>query len=286
MITTRNRRADLERTCAVLERLVPPPDEILIYADGCTDSTHQLLADKGAPYRVFQIAGGRGSIPNRDYMMREARSEVVLSLDDDSYPLEVDAIARVRQLFSDDAKLAVASFPQRTDEFPETLAQVDFGPRMEIGSYASSSAALRRSAYLDVGGYELLFGHVYEEPDFALRCLAAGFAVRLEPVLTVRHHFSGAQRDEIRNHHLQARNECWSAVMRCPGPWLPAVVVYRAVRQFGYAMKRGWRWVVREPGWWWKAFRGVASAFQRRRPLPWEKYLAWMRILRAPRTVQ
>jgi GT2 family glycosyltransferase len=280
MITTRNRRAELERACAVLEQLDPPPAEILVCADGCTDSTGELLATKEPPYRVFEIAGGRGSIPNRDMMMREATAEVVLSVDDDSYPLEVDAIARVRRLFENEPKLAVASFPQRTDEFPETLAQTDFGPRKVIGSYASSSAALRRSVYLELDGYELLFAHVYEEPDYALRCFAAGYEVRFEPVLTVRHHFTGTQRNEIRNHHLQARNEYWSALIRCPWPWLPFVAKYRALRQLGYAMKRGWRWVVREPVWWWQAMRGIPRALARRKALPWGKYLGWIKLLR------
>jgi hypothetical protein len=37
MITTRNRAADLQRTCRVLRTLDPAPLEILITADGCTD---------------------------------------------------------------------------------------------------------------------------------------------------------------------------------------------------------------------------------------------------------
>jgi hypothetical protein len=161
----------------------------------------------------------------------------------------------------------------------------DFGPPLRIASYASSSVALRRSIYLALGGYETLFGHVYEEPDYALRCHAAGYAFRFEPVLTVRHHFTGAQRNEIRNHHLQARNEFWSIVIRCPFPWLPLVAIFRAFRQFGYACKRGVAWAIREPAWWVAALGGLPAAWRKRRPLPWMKYLAWMRLLRSPERV-
>jgi GT2 family glycosyltransferase len=285
MITTRNRRDDLARTCAVLERLDPPPDEILVYADGCTDSTGEYLATKAAPYRIFTGSAGRGSIPNRDQMMREARAEIVLSLDDDSYPLEPDAIARIRELFEQLPSLAGAAFPQRTDEFPETLTATDFGPAQIIGSFASSSVALRRSVYLEVGGYETSFSHVYEEPDYALRCHAAGHAIHFEPILTVRHHFTGAQRNEIRNHQRQARNECWSVLMRCPWPWLPLVALFRAIRQFRYACKRGLSWIIREPAWWLATLRGAPSAWSKRHPLPWPKYLSWMRLLRNPQTL-
>jgi hypothetical protein len=43
MITTRNRAADLRRTCRVLRELNPAPLEILITADGRMDDTIQML---------------------------------------------------------------------------------------------------------------------------------------------------------------------------------------------------------------------------------------------------
>jgi hypothetical protein len=154
-----------------------------------------------------------------------------------------------------------------------------------IGSFASSSVALRRSIYLELGGYETSFGHVYEEPDYALRCHAAGYEIRFEPILTVRHHFTGAQRNEIRNHQLQARNECWSVLLRCPWPWAPFVALFRAVRQFAYACRRGLGWVMREPSWWWAALCGIPIVWQKRGSLSWRRYLSWMRLLRTPRPI-
>lgn len=286
MITTHNRRADLERTCEVLDELEPAPEEILVFADACTDGTEEYLAGKGAPYRILRSAARRGSIPNRHEMMRESAADIVFSLDDDSHPLERDALARIRELFAANPEIAVASFPQRTDEFPETLSATSFGARLMVGSYASSCAALRRAVYVELGGYETQFGHSYEEPDFALRCLAAGHQVRFEPGLTVRHYFTAAQRNEIRNHHLHARNEFWSVLMRCPWPWWPIVAAYRAMRQLGYACKRGWNWVVREPLWWWAALHGAPRAWARRAPLAWARYLAWMRLLGKPTVLE
>ena len=37
--------------------------------------------------------------------------------------------------------------------------------------------------------------------------------------------------------------------MRCPLPYLLAVLGYRVASQFRYACKRGMRWVIREPQW-------------------------------------
>jgi GT2 family glycosyltransferase len=279
-ITTHNRRVELARTLERIGTLSPPPDELRIMADGCTDGTEELVRSI-APHSVLAVnQPRRGSIPSRNAMGRTTDCDIFLSLDDDSYPLETDAITRIRNLFEQQPKLAVAEFPQRTDERPASLEQNDFGAPRFIGSYANSGAAVRTSAFRSLGGYVEEFVHAYEEPDFALRCCATGWHVRFEPVLQIRHHFTGVGRDEVRTHHRHARNELWSVLRHCPFPHLPAVCLFRVARQFGYAWRRGWTW--REPVWWVEAATGLPLHFNRRDPIPWKKYQAWMRLVRSP----
>jgi len=281
-ITTRNRRAELERTLAHIAALTPQPDELLIVADGCKDGTVELVRDCHPHARLIVHEQGRGSIPSRNEMASATTCDIFLSLDDDSYPLEPDAITRIRGLFENNARLAVASFPQRTDEYPGSLTAQDFGGTNFVGSYANSGAAIRASAFRDLGGYPDFFFHSYEEPDFALRCVAAGWEVRYETVVTVRHHFTAEGRNEIRTHQFHARNELWSVLMRCPLPQLPVVAAYRAARQFAYACHRGLDWAVREPKWWLAFLGGIPRCLAARAPLPWRRYVAWMRLLRNP----
>lgn len=281
-ITTHNRRDDLARTLAALATLTPAPDEILIAADGCTDGTIDLVRSQYPHVRLLIHDQPRGSVPSRNELAAATTCDVFVSLDDDSYPIDADFIARVRELFSAHPRLAVASFPQRTDEQPETLTATDFGPSRFTGSYANSGAAIRRAAFEELGGYPDFFFHAYEEPDLALRCVAAGWQVRHETSLLIRHHFTAAQRNEIRTHQRHARNELWSVLLRCPAPQLFAVALFRAVRQLGYAWHRGLAWVVREPAWWWAALRGIPACLAARRPLAWNRYRAWMELVRTP----
>ena len=159
--------------------------------------------------------------------MRAARGDLVLALDDDSYPEQLDCIARIVPTFEQHPKLAVLHFPQRTDEYPETLAQTDFGPERLTRTFPNSGAVLRRSTYLQLPGFESRFFHAYEEPDYALQCVAAGYDVLFSPIITIRHHYSGQARDEIRIHHRHARNELWSTLMRCPFPFALGILVAR-----------------------------------------------------------
>lgn len=278
MITTKDRIVDLRRTCHVLRQLNPAPLEVLITIDGFTEDVHEAVKAELQQARVFVNQIYLGSVASRDRMMRDARGDLVLALDDDSYPEQLDCIPRIVPLFAQRPKLAVLHFPQRTDEYPETLPQTDFAAEHLTRSFANSGAVLRRSTYLRLPGFESRFFHMYEEPDYALQCVAAGYDVLFSPMITIRHHYSRHARDEIRIHHRHARNELWSTLMRCPFPFAVGFAGWRVFSQFRYACKRGWSWVIREPSWWWQALAGIPYCVRKRRPVSWGSYKRWLQL--------
>lgn len=278
MITTIGRIMDLRRTWRALQRLNPPPLEVLITMDGCTEEMVSAVKAELPEARVFVNEIGLGSVASRDRMMRAARGDLVLALDDDSYPEQLDCIARIVPTFEQHPNLAVLHFPQRTDEYPETLVQTEFGPERLTRTFPNSGAVLRRSMYLRLTGFESRFFHAYEEPDYALQCVAAGYDVMFSPVFTIRHHYSGEARDEIRIHHRHARNELWSTLMRCPFPFALGILTWRIFSQFRYACKRGWSWVLREPLWWGQALAGIPHCLRNRRPVSWAGYKRWLAL--------
>jgi GT2 family glycosyltransferase len=278
MITTKGRVVDLRRTCSVLRQLRPPPLEVLITMDGCRKEIVEALKGEFPDVRYVVNQIGLGSVASRDRMMREARGDLVFALDDDSYPEQRDCIARFGQLFEQRPKLAVLHFPQRTDEYPDTLTQTNLGSEHLTRSFANSGAVLRRSTYLQLPGFEPRFYHMYEEPDYALQCLAAGYEVVFSPVVTIRHHYSGQARNEILIHHRHARNEFWSTLMRSPFPFVLGIAAWRVFSQFRYACKRGWSWVLREPLWWWQALAGVPYCLRKRNPVSWAGYKRWLAL--------
>jgi GT2 family glycosyltransferase len=278
MITTKDRIAELRRTSVVLQKLNPPPLEVLITADGCTEDVVKAIREEFSKARVFVNEIGLGSVLSRDRMMRTARGDLVLALDDDSYPEQVECVARTVSMFEQRPNLAVLHFPQRTDEYPETLSQADFGPERLTRTFPNSGAVLRRSTYLQLPGFESHFFHAYEEPDYGLQCVAAGYDVLFSPVVTIRHHYSGQQRNEVRTHHRHARNEFWSTLIRCPFPFVLGMLAWRGFSQFGYACRRGWRWIIREPIWWWEALGGIPYCLRNRMPVRWRDYRRWLAL--------
>ncbi len=123
MIATKGRLVDLRVSLRALQQLNPMPLEALITLDGCAEEVVAAVKVELPEARLFVNQIGLGSVASRDRMMREARGDLVLALDDDSYPEQPDCIARIVPSFEQHPKLAVLHFPQRTDEYPETLAQ-------------------------------------------------------------------------------------------------------------------------------------------------------------------
>jgi GT2 family glycosyltransferase len=283
MITSRNRSAELRRTLDRLARMSPPADEIVVTADGCSDDTVAMVRSEFPKCRLLVNETCRGSIYSRDQMLRVASGDLVLSLDDDSYPVDNDFFEKLHPLFAAHPEAAVITFPELRDDGSFVPASKSpKSPGQYVSAYPNGAAAMRRTDYLKTAGFPAFFFHAYEEPDYALQSYGRGRAVWFDPSVVIRHHYSQANRDELRTHHLNARNELWSVWMRCPWPWLPFVSLFRVFRQFCHACSEGPRWIVREPQWWWAALKGFDACRKARNSIPWRIYLSWMRMARRP----
>ncbi len=282
MIATHNRRDELRRTLSRLAGLADQPEEILICADGCSDGTAEMVRAEFPLSHVIKNKVARGSVYSRDRLLRLARGEIVVSFDDDSYPLDSHFFGPVQLLFQAHPRVAVFSFPEiRDDGESASPFETPQSQAHDTPSYANCAAAMRRHVYLQSSGFPEMFHHMYEEPDYALQCYALGYTVRFEPGLVIRHHVSSLQRNALARHHQNARNEIWSVLMRCPFPQILAVASYRVFRQFLYALSEGAACAVQEPLWWISTLRGVEKCLRMRAPVKWHEYYRWMSLGRA-----
>ena len=120
-ITTHNRLQDLRKTLEALAAWRGQFDQILVCADGCSDGTQEYIRKNYPEIHLMENNPGRGSIPSRNRLISESPSPLVLLLDDDSYPMEADFFKTVLQVMQEHPDIGVLTFPQRSDEFPETL---------------------------------------------------------------------------------------------------------------------------------------------------------------------
>jgi GT2 family glycosyltransferase len=282
MITTRDRCHDLRITCSKLMELRPLPDEVIIWSDGCTDGTAAMVRTDFSGFQLIESTRRMGSVFGRDRMLRLARGDIVVSLDDDSHPVQRDFLIRLRKVMEQHPEAAVVSFAElREGGEYAGLDKTESSRGHYVSAYANCAAAMRREFYLAQPGFVPFFGHMYEEPDYTLQCYAAGAAAWFEPTLVVRHRQSGVNRAAMARHQQNARNELWSVWLRCPWPWVPVISAYRIARQFVYGCSEGARWALAEPCWWAAALKGVARCWRQRRPIAWPVYAQWMRLARS-----
>ena len=282
VIPTYNRCHDLRFTCQQLQHLDPAPDEVIICLDGCTDSSRSMLASNFPSYRVIENYVAQGSIPSRDRAFRMATGDLIISLDDDSYPIDPAFITKVKALFDKHPQVGVFTFPEiLDDQAADTKATLDPTPKY-VRDFPNCAAVMRRCLYGDFAQYPTFFSHAYAESDYSLQLYANGYAVRFEPSLSIRHHFTPKERNMLTRHWLNARNELWSVLLRCPMPYVVGVVPLRVIRQFIFALGKGFGWWSREYRWWIPAAAGVRRCLAQRRPIPWKIYSAWLCLARKP----
>jgi GT2 family glycosyltransferase len=279
VIASYNRCKDLARTCTELRKLDPPADEIIICLDGCTDSSREMLCSDFPECRVIENATCQGSIPSRDRAFRLVKSDLIITLDDDSYPMDSAFVMKVIKLADAHPEAGAFTFPEVWNDGsspgPNLTPQ---SPAHYTRTFPNCSGVIQRALYGKRAQYPTFFSHMHEEPDFCLQLYGAGYAVWFEPSLTVRHHFTASQRNMLQQHLLNARNELWSVLMRCPFPHVCVVAPLRVLRQFIFAFGQGWNWWRHEPKWWWRALNGIPLCLRNRQPVSWNTYIRWIRL--------
>ena len=169
-----------------------PPHEIIVVDDGSTDRTLEVVDRYRDRVRVHQQEN-RGCPAAFDTGFRQANGEfVALCPADDIW--EPDKLARQQDVLAVHPEVDVVFGAARTFGLTErdhgrpvekgVLETASFAPQMyRRDLIADPSAVVRRSLYLDLGGYESLIGEDYE---FWMRALAAEAVFYFDPRLVVR----------------------------------------------------------------------------------------------------
>jgi GT2 family glycosyltransferase len=96
-------------------------------------------------------------------------------------------------------------------------------PEGEVSHFTGCGHLLRRSTFLELGGYREPFVHMCEEIDFGLRAVGAGFRILGLPAVVVSHRITLQARSNSRNWFLSKSN------LTCTW-WLNLSFIYAVLR--------------------------------------------------------
>jgi N-acetylglucosaminyl-diphospho-decaprenol L-rhamnosyltransferase len=264
-IATRNRREQLLETLARL-RSLPERPPILVADNASSDGTAEAVRERHPDVGLLALEENRGAAA-RNPAVRALATPFVALADDDSW-WEPGALARAAEALHAHPRLGLLAARvlvgprRRLDPTCARMADSPLAdaagadvPGVPVLGFVACGAVVRRSAFLQVGGFDARYGVGGEERLLAGDLVAAGWLVRYDERLVARHFPPPAAPARHAARIAQVvRNDLWSAWLRRPARALPAATLralvdggagWHALRGAGAAL-RGLPWVVRE----------------------------------------
>jgi GT2 family glycosyltransferase len=288
-ITTRNRPASLARCLRSLGGLGATIAEIIVVDDASEPplANDALLVPDAlrGRLRLVRQPGRRGYIVARNTIVREAKTPYVLLMDDDTCVLAADSMRAALDVLSkrtDVVAIACAQAEPDGSPWPPSMQPSPAGYACYVPSFIGFAHFVRRSTFLELGGYRESFHFYGEEKDFCMRALEAGQHVVYLPHTLVVHAPDPAGRSQSRYLRYVVRNDCLAALYNEPLPMALVSVPLRLTRygamrrHSGTADPGGLRWIVEEIA------AALPTVWRDRRPMRWATVRRWRQLRRAP----
>jgi N-acetylglucosaminyl-diphospho-decaprenol L-rhamnosyltransferase len=257
VMITYNRCAEVLRSLEHLTRL-PEQPRIVLVDNGSTDGTADAVRRQFPQIEVLDAGSNLGAA-GRTLGVRRVDTPYVALCDDDTW-WDPGGLRHAADLLDAHPRLAVVTArlligpEEREDPVCQTLANSPLPrqpgmPGVPLLGFLAGASVVRRSAFLEAGGFEPQLRIGGEEELLAADLAAAGWWLCYVPDLIV-HHYPSKQRDAYARRWRVVRNALWFAWLRRP---------------LSGALHRSFL-LLRSAHWDWAVLRGVGSALI---GLPW-----------------
>ncbi|WP_433381772.1 glycosyltransferase family 2 protein [Streptosporangium sp. CA-115845] len=285
ILTMGNRIPELDRAVESALNQVDGDVEVVIVGNGTDVPELSATVPEGssASIRSVRLSHNAGIPAGRNRGVEECTGDVVLFLDDDGWYADQGLVSHLRERFSTEHDLAVVSF--RVKDPDGGIGQRRHVPRLRAGdpersspvtTFLGGACAIRRSAFLQVGGLPERFFYAHEETDLAWRLLGEGYRIEYD-AKTVMYHPQVPPTRHTDFYRLNARNRVWLA--RRNLPWVLATLyllnwsVLTLIRERSGPALRAW----------FKGFgEGLREPAGERRPMGWKTAWRMLRLGRPP----
>jgi GT2 family glycosyltransferase len=223
VIATRNRGPELLGTLTRL-RALPEQPPIVVVDNGSTDGTAELVRAHCPGVQVVGLRRNQGAAA-RTVGARLVDSPYVAFSDDDSW-WAPGALSRAADLLDRHPRLAVLAArvlvgpEERLDPVCAEMAHSPLPPAPDLPGpsvlgFIACGAVVRRTAFLEVGGFDVRLGVGGEEELLSVDLATRGLGLAYVHEVVAVHHPS-TSRDPSGRRRVQVRNALWSAWLRRP----------------------------------------------------------------------
>ncbi len=210
--------------------------------------------------KTISLPDNAGVAAGRNVGVEACDGDVVLFLDDDGWYPDAGLGDHISRRFAADPKLAVLSMrvvdpeggPGARWHVPRLRAG-DPGRSSVVTVFLGGASAIRRTAFLEAGGYPALFFYGHEETDLAWRLLDRGYRIEYDAAARMCHHalpntrYDSFRRRDGRNRVLLVRrNLPWPVAVGYLANWMALTMIRERgrlsrLRPWFQGFAEGWR---------------------------------------------
>ena len=197
------------------------PTEVLIMDDGGSSELADMLRRDFPAVQYHSLGTGRGPGFQRNRGIELATADAVFAIDDDTVLPSANTVQQTLAEFSD-PRIAAVAIPYANVRY-ETLIRHRAPDQASVWvnhAFTGASHAVRRSAFLEAGGYREHFFYMGEEGDLCLRLLNRGYVVRVGAADPI-HHLESPLRNSALADFCGRRNDLAFAWHNVPSSRLP-----------------------------------------------------------------
>ncbi len=194
IIPVHNGGQDFRMCLTAVSNVNPPPYEIIVVANGCTDGSVQTAKEFGA--RLIELAQPKGPARARNLGAQKAKGDILFFVDADVV-IPNNAVQQIRDVFQNEPDLS-AAFGSYDDAPAKTnfLSQyknlfhhfVHQAGNSEASTFWGACGAIRWEVFEKMGGFDETYPDPsIEDIELGYRLKENGFRIRLLKGLRVKH---------------------------------------------------------------------------------------------------
>lgn len=234
LIVSKNRKKDLFKTLLILDALIDKSEvEVLVFLDGCTDKSIDLQ-DELNWVRWFVSLKSIGASAARHQIYPLAVSEILIGLDDDAHPLNIEFIFKIENLFKIYPDVGILAFEEVKGVFSsdsEALEQSEKQAKTFLTSeFIGCGFAIRKSVYNQTNGFPVWVDIYGEEACLSIEVLSKGYDILYSNEIKVNHRVNKEQRKSNKHNYFrfgkQLKNSTYYFLVYYPSPIMKIIKLY------------------------------------------------------------
>jgi GT2 family glycosyltransferase len=234
LIVSKNRKKDLIKTLSLIASLINKTEvEVLVFLDGCTDDS-QNLQHELSWVRWFISEKSIGASAARHQIYPLANSEILIGLDDDAHPLNVNFISQIKKLFDKNSNVGILAFEEIRGVFTSDEQALKQSENLKkeflCSEFIGCGFAIRKSVYDTTNGFPVWIDIYGEESCLSIEVMSKGFDILYTNEIKINHRVDKEQRKLNKQNYFrfgkQLKNTTYYFLVYYPFPILNILKLY------------------------------------------------------------